>query len=166
MALILSLQLDAASQDDFNRLRVQYFPPALNRIAAHVTLFHHLPDAHLGAIAGELNARPSAHAPIPIETRGLRNLGRGVAFHLKSPPLITLRNGLAKTWWDWLTPQDRQKYRPHITVQNKVSPELARVTLAELQKHPLPAPALGVGLQLWTYLDGPWQHLQTFPFGS
>lgn len=166
MALILSLRLDAASQEYFDGLRIRYFPPALNRIAAHVTLFHRLPDAHLDAIRGQLEAAARVQTPIPINMRGLRNLGRGVAFQLAAPPLVGLRDRLASAWWDWLSPQDRQKFQPHITVQNKVTPETARATLTELQNARPPAPIVGTGLHLWTYCDGPWEHLEAFAFSA
>ena len=41
--LILTLALDDLSFARFDALRREHFPPTLNRIPAHVTLFHHLP---------------------------------------------------------------------------------------------------------------------------
>jgi hypothetical protein len=45
--LILTLGLDRASFERFEALRRAHFPPALNRVPAHVTLFHHLPGEAL-----------------------------------------------------------------------------------------------------------------------
>ena len=45
--LILTLQLDAISNAFYEHLRRKYFPPERNLIAAHVTLFHQLPDEPL-----------------------------------------------------------------------------------------------------------------------
>ncbi|WP_204248378.1 hypothetical protein [Hymenobacter sp. PAMC 26628] len=41
--LILTLALDTDSQAYFDELRRQHFPAKINYLAAHVTLFHHLP---------------------------------------------------------------------------------------------------------------------------
>jgi hypothetical protein len=70
---------------------------------------------------------------------------------------------LAAAFQAHLIPQDRQPFRPHIVVQNKVDPATARHTLAQLASAALPEP-VGIGLTLWRYLNGPWEHLQDFPF--
>jgi len=49
-----------------------------------------------------------------------------VAYTLDAPELAALRAGLAAAWEPWLTPQDRQRHAPHVTVQNKVAPAVAR----------------------------------------
>ncbi|WP_460504174.1 2'-5' RNA ligase family protein, partial [Hymenobacter agri] len=54
--LILTLALDAASQAYFNDLRTQHFPPKINYLAAHLTLFHHLPGTEQPAVAARLQA--------------------------------------------------------------------------------------------------------------
>ncbi len=165
MPLILTLQLDAESHEYFDRLRCRHFPPELNFIAAHVTLFHALPDREFTAITEALRTASAIQPALPIQVSGLRNLGRGVAFQLQSPALIDLRQSLAKQWHDWLTPQDRQKFQPHVTVQNKVLPEIARETLALLKTAATPD-VTGMGLQLWKYRSGPWEQLVAFPFAK
>ncbi len=162
--LILTLKLDAATTQYFSDLRQTYFPPALNFLPAHVTLFHHLPGDHIKAIIVNLEQIAGGHGPICIHTGGLRFLGRGVAYRLESAPLATLRSRLAHQWSPWLTSQDRQPFKPHITVQNKVHPDEARKTLAILTAVSAPIPISGIGLDLWRYLGGPWEHLQDFLF--
>jgi hypothetical protein len=95
----------------------------------------------------------------------VRFLGSGVAIDLDCPPLIQLRKQLAHTWSDWLTPQDRQGLRPHVTIQNKVSAETARELYEELVKEWKPLHGEGQGLLLWLYQGGPWKLIETFPFG-
>ncbi|GAB5376119.1 MAG: hypothetical protein AcusKO_25810 [Acuticoccus sp.] len=63
-----------------------------------------------------------------------------------------------------LTRQDREKFRPHITVQNKVSPQEAHATLDHLAATFTPFSATAEGLQLWWYRGGPWQPLAAVPF--
>lgn len=64
----------------------------------------------------------------------------------------------------WLTPQDRQKFQPHVTIQNKVTPEAARELLERLSDTWEPVTAQGRGLQLWRYRGGPWEGAGTFLF--
>ncbi|MEA2666584.1 MAG: hypothetical protein QOI11_3528 [Candidatus Eremiobacteraeota bacterium] len=61
-----------------------------------------------------------------------RSLGRGVAYPIESAGLSALYAELAHTWSAWLTAQDRQRFAPHVVVQNKVDPETTRRTLADL----------------------------------
>ena len=42
--LIVTALLDEAAQERFDRLRREHFPPERSHLAAHLTLFHHLPD--------------------------------------------------------------------------------------------------------------------------
>ena len=87
-------------------------------------------------------------------------LGHGVAFRLRAPELERARAVLARDWAAWLTPQDAQGYRPHVTVQNKVSTEQARLTLARLQRGFAPFETEVVAWRLWRYLGGPWEMLE------
>ena len=164
--LILTLAMDAASAAVFDGLRQRHFPPARNLIPAHLTLFHHLPGREIDAVTADLDAVCAAHAPFDITVTGLRSLGRGVAYTLESATLAALRQELAARWAGWLTPQDRQKHQPHVTVQNKVDPEDARALLRELQAGFAPFQITGEGLDLWHYRGGPWQPARRFVFGQ
>ena len=94
----------------------------------------------------------------------VRSLGLGVAYELSAGPVEELRSTLVAQWGDALTAQDRQSWRPHVTVQNKVAPDVARRLHAELSAQPLPVPATALGLALWRYVGGPWEHLHTHAF--
>ena len=162
MSNILTLRLDAASQSHFEALRQRYFPPERNQIAAHLTLFHTLPEspeinARLTEVAGE-------HAPFRMQVTGVGSLGRGVAYRLESPQLMTVHARLAQVFATELSTQDRQRFQPHIVVQNKVIPAEARALLAELQSSFVRTHVEALGLDLWHYLDGPWEHAATFAF--
>jgi 2'-5' RNA ligase len=159
--VILTLQLDSASARYFSDLRRQYFPPALNFLPAHITLFRHLPGNELDTAAGTLEQLASGYEVINIRVDGLRSLGRGVAYSLESEQLSTLRSRLVRQWSPWLTPQDRQPFNPHITVQNKVHPDEAHKTLPILSAVFTPHTITGIGLDLWRYLGG-----LGGPFGS
>ncbi len=155
-ALILTLALDPITFDLLDSLRRRHFPPALNLIPAHLTLFHKLPGDRLEAVAQSI-AAAAPPAPIPLTIAGLRLLGRGVAFEVSSPPLGELRAHLARHWRDVLTPQDRQAFHPHVTIQNKTSPPAARALRDDLARTFQPIQARGVGVLVWRYLQGPWR---------
>lgn len=164
--LILTLKMDDRSQEHFDRLRELYFPPERNYLSAHLTLFHKLPGEHQAAISADLQELCLHQPPFTLNTSGLRFLGRGVAYELSSPKLLTLRRGLAERWSTWLGRQDRQGFRPHVTVQNKVSPERARTLRERLQAGFSPFEVRGAGLSLWRYLDGPWEPAGTYLFAG
>ena len=162
--LILALKLDDASFAYLNRLRKAHFPPAINYLDAHLTLFHHLPD--VPAVTDLLRTVAGAQPPMLLEVTGLMKLGRGVAFRLKSEPLVALQAYLKGQWRAFLTPQDGQDFRPHVTVQNKVDPATANALYEELSAAFKPFTATGTGLSLWEYHNGPWRKREDFGFRS
>ncbi len=155
MTNILTLRIDPASQAHFDRMRQAHYPPALNRIAAHLTLFHSLPDTAEIAAALEEIAR---HPTFSLSVTGVRSLGRGVAYTLSSDVLLLLHTRLTHAFSAHLIPQDRQRFSPHVVIQNKATPEQARTLLVELQQQFQPFEVQAIGLDLWHYLGGPWQH--------
>ncbi|NEK95044.1 2'-5' RNA ligase family protein [Modestobacter muralis] len=177
--LIVTLLLDDEAQGRFDRLRAAHFParplpgarrePASGgeegvfRLQAHVTLFHALPGEHLADVSREL-AEVADRAPFDVAVTGVRFLGRGVAIDLDAPELTALRRGLAGAFDPWLTRQDRQWSRPHVTVQNKVSPDVARALFAEMSASFVPETVTARGLGLWDYLGGPWSPAGEFSF--
>ena len=161
MTTILTLELDAPSQSHFESLRRQHYPPHLNQIPAHISLFHQLPP--LGEIAETLESA-SHRPPFPIRITGLRSLGRGVAYTLAATELKTLHAELSTAFADHLIPQDRQPFHPHIVIQNKSTPERARALLTQLQSTFQPFEAQATGLTLWNYLNGPWERVHFFNF--
>jgi 2'-5' RNA ligase len=161
---IVTLALDEPAQHWFNAQREAYFPPALNHIPAHVTLFHNLPGN--AATRYALHAAATAQAPFRLQVDGLKSMGRGVLYTLASPELHALHRRLAAEFTAFLIPQDKQPLRPHVVVQNKVEPAEAKALLAELQAGFQPRAVEGLGLHWWEYLGGPWRLLDTFPFSA
>ena len=161
--LVVTLELDPAAQERFDRERAEFFPPGRTQVGAHVSLFHAVPGRDLGPVVDDLGAA-AARAPFPVAVDDLLPLGRGVAFRLTSTELSGLHRGLQARWWETLTAQDRQGLRAHVTVQNKVGPEVARATLRALRARFEPFPAEARGLLLWRYDGGPWTALRRFAF--
>lgn len=162
--LILTLKLDALSFGVLDELRRRHFPVERNFLFAHVTLFHKLPGEHEQAIRQTLQTFCLDTEVMNISLPTLRFLGKGVAVELECPALLELRRKLAVEWDAWLGAQDEQKYRPHVTVQNKVTPEQARRLYDQLQRDWQTLGARGEGLLLWRYLNGPWELAHEFPF--
>ncbi|TAL26636.1 MAG: 2'-5' RNA ligase family protein, partial [Frankiales bacterium] len=109
--LIVTLALDGASQERFDELRRRHFPPQRNHLSAHLTLFHALPGELEREVRQDL-AQTAERPPLTLRVPGLRFLGRGVAYALRSPELDALRQALAARWGPHLTNQDRQPHRP------------------------------------------------------
>ncbi|WP_316833021.1 2'-5' RNA ligase family protein [Pedobacter aquatilis] len=159
-SLILTLRLDQEHQAFFDGQREAYFPPERNFLAAHLTLFHHLKDEPRKVEAIEALQQKT----FMLEVTGMKFLGAGVAYALESEVLLDLRKTLANQFWDELKPQDRQGFRPHITVQNKVSSVEARKLYETLKAGFESFQVEALGLDLWHYHEGPWEHYRYFPF--
>lgn len=164
--LIVSLRLDAASFERLNQLRQIHFPRERNFLSAHVTLFHALPGEELQAIRSYLQWICGQTAPMQIAFPCVRMLGRGVAIEVVSGELQRLHARLQERFGPWLTPQDRQRFRPHVTIQNKVLPQQARELHDSLAPDWHMPPGQGDGLLLWEYKGGPWLGIGEFSFAG
>jgi hypothetical protein len=162
--LIVTFALEAGAQAHFNALRKKHFPPERNFLEAHITLFHHLPGMEQPAIQETLNMVATAHTAFALHVREPWMMGRGVSFRLESAEAKAVRASLAASWKDWLTPQDAQGWRPHITVQNKVSSAEAKALHATLSQDFKPFSMTATGLTLWRYLGGPWEKIADMAF--
>ncbi len=154
--IIVTAEMGAADQGWADRLRAAHFPPERNVLAAHITLFHHLPPSVLAELCGRLRALVAGPPP-GARLADVMLLGRGVAYRVESPALVALRSDLAEAFHGLLTPQDSQPPRLHITVQNKVDPAAARTLHAALAADFVPRPLAIAGLAAWHYRGGPWE---------
>ena len=169
--LILTLALDAASQGFFERERQRWFPAARNMIPAHVTLFHHLPGDRLPRLGADLSELCADAEPALFDVGSPMLLGSGVAYAIHAPAVAAFRARLVSRWRSDpdpldLTAQDRQPWRPHVTVQNKVPPAQARALHARLVESFMPFAGVATGTVLWRYLGGPWELERGFAFGG
>ncbi len=162
MSCVLTLALADDAQERFESLRQRWFPPERNQIPAHLTLFHDLPESE--KTESVLRAVAEMTASFTMKVSEVRSLGRGVAYFLDSREARALARQLQTAFLDVLNAQDRQGFRPHVVVQNKVEPTVAKETLAVLQAGFSPWECRAVGLDSWRYLGGPWELLQRFPF--
>jgi 2'-5' RNA ligase len=101
---------------------------------------------------------------LKVEFPAWQFFGKGVAVKVAASELLSLHAQLAKLWNDWLTAQDRQRFQPHITVQNKVAPDEAKNLYAKLSRDWQTRDGHAKGLQLWHYLGAKWKLEEEFLF--
>ncbi|RKH66645.1 2'-5' RNA ligase family protein [Corallococcus aberystwythensis] len=161
--LLVTAELEPEAFARLDGLRRRYFPPERNVIPAHVSLFHHLPASEQVAVEAALEVVTERPAPTLRFTK-LRSLGRGMALDVEAPGLSPVHRELSRAFVEWLTPQDRQPFRPHVTLMNKASAEEAKAALVELGADWASFDSHAPALILWRYLGGPWELVRRFPF--
>jgi 2'-5' RNA ligase len=84
-------------------------------------------------------------------------LGRGVAYRIEAPALDAIREDLVAAFAGLLMPVDAGRWRPHVTIQNKVTPVLAKTLIKALARDFAPREVEIAGLASWWYRGGPWE---------
>ena len=126
-------------------------------------MFQALPPSAESEVRRSLARLGTESAP-RASIEGLMDLGGGVAFRIVSDDLDRLRRELAADFHGLVSAQDSGGWRPHVTIQNKVSVREAQGLLASLGREFRSSP-LGIrGLGLHRYLGGPWESLGTYGF--
>jgi 2'-5' RNA ligase len=157
---ILTARIDEIHQSFFDDLRNMHFPKERNFLRAHLTLFHTLPKT-----AEILEALQSVEKQSIVATvSSVKNIGHGVAYFISSEQLENVHRKLKKNFERYLSLQDQQKFKPHITIQNKVRSDQAKALFDQLNPSFEPFELTISGLDLWLYLNGPWEHTKYFPF--
>ncbi|WP_205925962.1 2'-5' RNA ligase family protein [Rhizobium sp. P38BS-XIX] len=164
--IILTAHIDPKDIAPFDRLRQENFPPDRNFLRAHVTIFHHLPGQHLARIREMVEMLLDGRKAPTAMVSGVRHLGAGVAFAIDSTELLELRAEMMTLFRSWPGPQDLRKWQPHITIQNKAQRSTADVLFFKLREGFQPLPIRVAGVDLWSYMGGPWRPEATVLFKS
>lgn len=162
-ALIVTAEFAPSDLAWLERLRRAHYPPDRNLVPAHLTIFHALPPSAESEVRGRLGRVVQAPPP-RAAIAGLMDLGGGVAFRVVSPDLDRVREGLASGLHGLLGAQDSGGWRPHVTIQNKVAPRIARALKTSLEQGFTPRPLQIIGLGLHRYLGGGWERLALYRF--
>jgi hypothetical protein len=162
-ALIVTAEIGASDLAWLDRLRRAHYPPERNQVPAHLTIFHALAPSAEREVRSSLSRTVSAEPPIAF-IEGLMNLGGGVAYRVVSPQLDEIRSRLAHDFHGLLSAQDSGGWRPHVTIQNKVSTKEARALMIEIEQGFCPRALEIRGLGLHRYVDGPWERLAIYAF--
>lgn len=162
--IIMTASMGPADQAWANALRRAHFPPERNVLDAHITLFHHLPGAYEAEAVARVKALVAEFATPDARLSDVMNLGRGVAYRIHSPALLTIRDLMAEGLHGLLTAQDQGQPRLHITVQNKVEPAVAKALLQQLAAEFASRRLEITGLELHRYMGGPWEPIGRWRF--
>jgi hypothetical protein len=155
--LVVTALLGRQDQAWFNALRREHYPPERNLVDAHLTLFHQLPPSAADELKHRLVQETRGVRAPRAKVSGLMSLDGGVAYRIESPELVMIREGLVDAFAGLLTAQDAGRWRPHVTIQNKVRPVLAKAVLAALSRDFVPREVEIAGLASWVYRGGPWE---------
>lgn len=162
-ALIVTAEIAPPDFSWIEGLRRAHYPPERNRTPAHLTIFHALPPSAESELRGRI-ARLVGRPPPAASVEGLMDLGGGVALRVVSGELDRIRDELADALHGLLGAQDSGGWRPHITIQNKVPPKVARALKENLERNFHRRPLAIAGLAIHRYRDGPWERVAAYPF--
>ena len=133
---ILTLLTDVAHHASMHKLRQAYFPPKLNKLEAHITLFHALPEEKLEReVVPAIEEMVSRTRLYRIQVNDAFRLSKGVGLAVADDIDYATkgRDGrgrnmtriihaeLRKKWSDWLSEQDSKPPRLHYTIANKIN---------------------------------------------
>lgn len=173
---VLTLLTDKPHHARLTSLRKRYFPPHLNKLSAHLTLFHALPGAQLDStIIPDLKRVAQRTAPFQIRTTGPFRMKKGFAIGLARKEAgykmaQEVHRSLQASWKreEWLSEQDAQEgWRGHYTIMNKVDDEseVARA-FQEVKRGWEDDVGTVEGLGLWRYERGWWKWERRFDFSA
>lgn len=162
-ALIVTVEFGAEDFAWLDGLRRRHYPAEQNRVPAHLTMFHALPPSAEPELRSRLAHLAGGKAP-EARIEGLMDLRGGVAFRIVSPGLDRMRGDLARDFHGLLGAQDAGGWRPHVTIQNKVAPKVARSLIASLERGFTPRPLKIRGLAVQRYAGGSWEPVASYRF--
>lgn len=153
-------------------MRKKYFPPKLNKLDAHLTLFHALPGSKLeDEILPALQEVADSTSKFQLLASSPFKLRKGIAIGVpKSHGGDDARNvhtQLKSRWHDFLSDQDAGGFAAHYTIMNKVD-DSKQVDQAfqDVEDQWRPCRGTVEGLSLWRYDRGYWQWQQNFGFNQ
>lgn len=178
---VLTLTTTPSLTDPLTALRRSHFPRHLDRLPAHLTLFHALPGSELQPMTAALAELCAAQAPVRLATGSVFRMRRGVGINVadggggtqggggalsSKAAARRLHGELQRRWWDFLSEQDRRPWRPHWTVQNKAADEAAvDAAMDGVRTGFRGAEGLATGCALWRYeKGGNWAFERDFHF--
>ena len=162
--MILTAKIEEDAQKFFNQMRKRCFPTERNCLDAHLTLFHKLPYSEINKIYEDISEQIRNQEIMNATANGIMFMGYGSAYQIVCERLIKLHHHLQSNWSEWLSNQDKQKLRPHVTFQNKVKAVEAKATYEYEAERFEPFDFKIIGLELWFYDGGPWEYISSFSF--
>ena len=173
---VLTFLTDKAHHQRMTEIRNKYFPKHLNKLAAHLTLFHALPGSRLKSdIIPVIEQISHSTQPFSITASQVLRLGKhGIAISVLPEDggdrAKEIRSELQAPWkkQGFLSQQDARRSDekfPHYTVMNKVDDEVeVQKALEELTRDFKPDRDAVEGLVLYRYDKGRWRWVRKFEF--
>lgn len=171
LVYILTMNLSDSLATPMNKMREQHFPKKLNRIPAHMTLFHALPHSQFEALEEGLSRLSANTQPFVVSTGKPFRMRKGVGVNVDAgyKKMKDLHQKLQLHWLPFLSEQDAGGFRPHWTVMNKVDDETVVETAFETIRKELSESnqeGRAFGLDLWKYNRGNWEWAKIYLFGE
>lgn len=168
---VLTLLTDRAHHDRMTALRKKYFPRKLNKLAAHLTLFHALPGSKLeSSIIPTIEELASQTRPFAVRADAPFRMKKGFAVSVSRGGKEggAIHRSLQGSWRpeSFLSDQDAGGARLHYTLMNKVDDEVTvSAAYQELVENWHGDEGTVEGLALWRYERGYWKWERKFEFG-
>lgn len=153
-------------------MRKKYFPPRINKLDAHLTLFHALPGSKLQSdilpvlISVASNTTSfRVHAAQPFRMK--KGIAISVPKHEGGQQAQQIHKALQRPWLEagFLSEQDQGGCRVHYTIMNKVDDEGEVAKAMKEVEESWPGNWGTVdGLGLWRYAKGFWRWEKAFTF--
>jgi hypothetical protein len=169
---VLTILTDQAHHARMTALRTRYFPKRINKLAAHLTLFHALPGSKLeSSVIPAIEDLILHTTPFKIHATEPFQLKKGIAIHISNPDGgrqgHAIHRELQNRWRNerFLSDQDAGGCRLHYTIMNKVDDEdgVGRA-YEEVVKSFEGDVGTAEGLALWRYDRGFWRADRRFLF--
>lgn len=167
---VLTLLTDRAHHDRMTALRKRYSPPRINKLAAHLTLFHALPGSKLeSSIVPSIEKLAARTSPFRVVADSPFRMKRGFAISISEGGKqgSNVHRSLQGPWKaeGFLSEQDAGGARLHYTLMNKVDDELeVSGAYHELVENWQGDEGTVEGLALWRYERGYWKWVRKFDF--
>lgn len=171
---VLTLLTDQGHQNRMTALRNKYFPRKLNKLGAHLTLFHALPESKLeSTIIPTIKQIVSERKPFNVNAAKPFRMKKGIAISVPrsqgGEQAQEVHRALLGAWEGegWLSEQDGVGMRAHYTIMNKVDDEVeVAMAMEEVAGHWKGDKGTVIGLGLWRYERGYWKWVEAFEFST
>lgn len=168
---ILTLSTDKVHHKALTDVRDKYFPKRLNKLEAHLTLFHALPGSKLeDLIVPALKEFAAEQSKFDLLASKVFKLNKGMAIGIPKEKggdaARDVHAQLQNRWAEFLSPQDaRRGWSAHYTVMNKVDDQkVIDQAFQELSSVWRGNWGEVTGLGLWLYHKGAWKHVKDYDF--
>ena len=159
--LIVTLKIEANRQVFFEEKRKFYYPNYCNFVPAHLTYFHAAPNNEL--FLNSLKAVADIQQ-ILMETECILPFNNGMAYAAKNDYLQRLHAVLQQNFIKDFSGKDRKIWKPHITIQNKVTTYKAKKNYQELSANFEPFTFKAEGFNVYEYANKKWVFKFFIPF--